>query len=396
MQKIMKKWIKMSFVCFFVCNLLFIIVACGQKEKIDTKEQKDQTRIVVDTNISKELTFEKTEPLDYATEFRIDWYKEGYCLLTVYREGQYLVVPEGKVVPKDLEESITVIKRPLSQIYLVASAVMDMFVSLDGLEQLQFSGFQAEEWYIKEAREQMEQGKLLYAGKYATPDYELILSKGCDLAIENTMIYHSPKAKEELESFGIPVMVDYSSYEPHPLGRTEWVKYYGALLGKEDLAKKAFLEQKKQFADIATEELEHSKVAFFYVTKNNLVNVRKSSDYVPKMIALAGGRYVFDSIGEEEENASSSVSMQLEEFYDQAKDADYFLYNSTIEGEISTLDDFLKLNPLFENCKAVKEGHVYCTTKNLYQDSMKLGTFIKDLHEMLVGGSSFTYLYPLA
>ena len=65
---------------------------------------------------------------------------------------------------------------------------------------------------------------MYYAGKYNAPDYELILSKACDLAIESTMISHSPEVKEQLEQLGIPVLVERSSYESHPLGRMEWLK----------------------------------------------------------------------------------------------------------------------------------------------------------------------------
>mgnify|MGYP000376370697 CR=1 FL=1 len=60
----------------------------------------------------------------------------------------------------------------------------------------------------------METGDILYAGKYSTPDYEKIVEQNCGLAIENTMILHTPEVKEQLEKFGIHVLVDYSSYEP--------------------------------------------------------------------------------------------------------------------------------------------------------------------------------------
>ena len=76
----------------------------------------------------------------------------------------------------------------------------------------------------------MEDGRMLYAGKYNAPDYERILSGSCDLAVESTMIYHSPEVKEQLERLGIPVLVERSSYERHPLGRMEWLKLYGVLL----------------------------------------------------------------------------------------------------------------------------------------------------------------------
>ena len=54
------------------------------------------------------------------------------------------------------------------------------------------------------------------------------------------MVYHTPEVKEQLEKFDIPVLVDYSSYEDEPLGRTEWVKLYGLLTGRIKEAQKAF------------------------------------------------------------------------------------------------------------------------------------------------------------
>ncbi len=114
------------------------------------------------------------------------------------------------------------------------------------------------------------------------------------------------------------------------------------------------------------------------------------------MIEMAGGSYIFEDLGEEEDTASSTVKMQMEEFYASAKDADYIIYNSAIEGELSSVAELLDKSSLLENFKAVQEGNVYCTTKNLYQSSMELGTMIQDIHKMLSGEESdLTYLYPL-
>lgn len=89
----------------------------------------------------------------------------------------------------------------------------------------------------------MAEGRLLYAGKYNRPDYEQLVSRGCRLAIENGMITHAPEVVEKLEDFGIPVLMEASSYEAHPLGRVEWIKLFGALLGKEEAAERIFQEQ---------------------------------------------------------------------------------------------------------------------------------------------------------
>ena len=218
----------------------------------------------------------------------------------------------------------------MENIYLVASAVMDMFVSMDALDTIRFSALKPESWYIDEAREVMEEGDILYAGNYSAPDYERIVAENCGLAIENTMIYHTPEVKEQLNKFGIPVLVDYSSYEAEPLGRTEWVKLYGLLTGKEEAAEAAFKAQADAFTSVQGGENTGKTVAFFYITTNGEVNVRKSSDYLAKMIRLAGGDYIFKDLGEEEDTASSTMTMQMEDFYAAAMDADYIIYNLSL------------------------------------------------------------------
>lgn len=108
----------------------------------------------------------------------------------------------------------------MEQIYLVATAVMDMFCELDALDAIRFSGQKSDGWCQKEPQEEMEKGNILYAGKYSAPDYERIVSEGCSLAIENSMISHSPEVVEKLEEFGSPVLIDFSSYEKASFGES--------------------------------------------------------------------------------------------------------------------------------------------------------------------------------
>lgn len=365
-----------------------LLTGCGGGEAPETGE--------MDRDISASLTYESSMELTYAEKFSVDYYTDDYALVTIPEDGRFLVVPEGKEAPEDLDDDITVLKKPLENIYLVASAVMDMFVSLDALDSVRFSALKTDSWYIEEAKAAMEAEDILYAGQYSAPDYEKILAENCKLAIENTMIYHTPEVKEQLEKFGIPVMVDYSSYEPNPLGRTEWVKLYGLLTDKEEDAAEVFAQEAAAFESIREAEKSGKTVAFFYITSNGEANVRKSSDYLPKMIEMAGGSYVFDHLGDEEDTASSTISMQMEEFYAAAKDADYVIYNSTIDGELHSVEELLGKSPLLKNFRAVQEGNVFCTTKNLYQSSMELGTIISDIHKMMTGDEeNLTYIYRL-
>ena len=336
--------------------------------------------------------------LQYADQFSVDYYPDGTALITIRDSGKYLVIPENCQLPQGLPEDIAVIRRPLKNIYLAATSAMDLFSSLGGLEAITLSGTAASGWYIEEARQAMEAGNMVYAGKYSAPDYELILSKNCDLAVESTMIYHSPEVKEQLERLGIPVLVERSSYESHPLGRMEWLRLYGVLLDREEQADDCLKKQWKQLEPIMEQEATGKTVAFFYVTSNGSVNVRKSGDYVAKIIGLAGGVYVPQKL-DEGENALSTMNLQMEAFYAAAKDADYIIYNSTIDGELNTMDELLAKSGLLADFKAVKEGHVWCTGKNLFHETMGLGDMILDIHRLLTEENpqpeEMIYLHPV-
>ncbi len=369
----------------------------------------DSTETTTKENV---LVYKSSMELSYAKNFTVDYYEGGYKILTTKDGTKILTVPENKDTPVGIDEDTIVLKEPVSNLYLVSSGVMDMFDKIDAIDTLKFSSKDIDGWYIDGAKKAMESGELIYAGKYSKPDYELLVSGSCMLAIENTMINHTPEVMEMLQSFEIPSVIEYSSYEDEPLGRMEWVKFFGALTGKEEKAQEIFDEQKKIVDSVieATNnqsdnaesdttqsiDTEHNTVAFFYITSNGLVQVRKSTDYIPKMINLAGGKYIFDELTDTT-TGNTTMSMQLEDFYNGAVNADYLIYNSTIDGGVEDILQLIDKWPLLEDFKAVKNGNVWCTTNDMYQQSMSIGYMINDIHSMLIGAdeSDMKYLFKL-
>ncbi len=335
----------------------------------------------------------------YADQVKITFYEEGYSLIEVKDDASYLLVPEGEEIPEGVSltdpsfassgdssaSSLVVLPCPAKKIYLAGTSAMALFHAMDGMDAIGFSSLTAENWYVPEAREAMEKGDILFAGKYSEPDYELLLSQGCDLAVESTMIYHTPKVKEMLERLGIPVFVDRSSYEEHPLGRSEWVKVYGVLAGRREEAEAFFETQSQVVEEAAGYEKTDKRVAFFSVNTMGLVVVRANSDYVPKMLELAGAEYALKDIDLLEESKKSTINMSMEEFYASAVDADILVYNASIEAPLRSVEELIDKNSLFADFRAVKEGRVYCTDKYLYQATDILGTLIRDFHHMVTG-----------
>lgn len=365
------------------------------KSKSDSSKSTETSEVGVERgNITKApsipgLTHKSRVKLAAAKEFTMDRYeKEGktYTLLIIGAKDLFLLIPEGETAPKNLPKNITPLETPLTNSYVVSTSVMDPIRQVGGLSGVAYTGTKAADWHVPGISKRVKSGKIQYAGKYSAPDYELLRSKDCDLAIENTMIYHSPAVKEKLESLGIPVMVERSSYEKTPLGRLEWVKLFGALYGKEKKANDFFAGEKKRLEKISAQKSSGKTVAVFAINSSGGVTVRASGDYLSAMIRSAGGKYITaepDSKG----SAHSTWTIQMEDFYRIAKNADILIYNSTIEDPIRSLRDLKQKSGLLKKFKAVKSGQVYCLEPGFFQNSTRTGDFVEEMNQVLKGNS---------
>ena len=363
--------VKIAFLSFI---LTFFLISCGSKET----QSSDLDALPALTGHMELL---------YATEFSVDYYENGYASIHIGDGNHYVLVPEGYPPIILDDENATMIQMPCDEIYLAASSAMDLFHELDALGNIGSCSTKAEDYYDADVRRAIEGQEIVYVGKYSAPDYERLMALKTNLAIESTMIYHTPKTKEELESLGIPVLVERSSYETSPFGRLEWLKLYGLLLGKYDEAEQYFTNQVEN-VNALIENLDDSgekrpEVLFFYLSSNGYVNVRKPGDYVSKMIAIAGGEYALDSLELDEENALSTVNISWEDFYYYGKEADILIYNGTIDGGITSIDELIHQNALFAEFKSVKENRVYCANNNMYQETSKLGDIIAEFYAVI-------------
>ena len=409
------------------------------------------------------LRFISSEKNDVAEYFRLSVYEDAsgakYQLLeTAGGLHRYLIAPADAQVSDRKSDhftaraseansankekkgdalELTVLQQPLTTTYVAASAVMAPLCDLGAVSQIRFSGLREEGWYVDEARTAMKKGSMLFAGKYSEPDYETLLREGCDLALESTMIYRSPEVIEKLSALGIPVYIDYSSYEPHVLGRLEWIRVYGALFGHEEEAQQWYQAERDRIRAIqkdaetssgeasqsgkSTEKSEtktsrNSKneassigtssgragtdttadlrptVVYFYVNSSGQIQVRQPQDYIPELLELAGARYLAPDMKGLSGSRKSNVTVSLEDFYSSCRDADYLIYSATLDRPLSSIQELLGKNALFADFKAVKEGHVYTTDKDFYQLSDRMADFAEDVHRMLQGQGDMHFL----
>ena len=338
----------------------------------------------------KGLRFNKGLDLKYAECFDVFYYDRGYKVISVADGSSYLIVPEGETPSRELMESLpeamTMIDRT-ENIYLAASGAMSMFDALGSLNRVRYTGTDREGWDIEAPKEALEDGSMVYAGKYRAPDFEMLLDGGCSLAIESTMILHTPEIKEQLINIGIPVFTDYSSYEKTAAGKGEWIYAYAAMLGKEDRADQVFDETKRAMSEYEGYEKSGKKVALFYISNAGLAVIRGNDDYITDIIIRGGGENAFSGMDlGGSDNAGTSLS--IEDLYNMASDADYLIYNATIDASVRSISDLEAKSGLIADFKAVKEDHVFLLDKKFYQSTVSMYKLSGDVNRMLSGEES--------
>ena len=318
----------------------------------------------------------------YAKMFDMSIYENGDILLKTGNEYRYYITKSKDSIPLDLDA--TFIPQSPSSVYIVASNVIALWNAIDGIKNIKFSSIKDNNIQIHSIASALKNGDILFAGKYSAPDYEMLLDKGCDLAIESTMIFHSPEVKEKLEALEIPVFIDMSSYEENPLGRLEWIKVYGAISGQLQKATDFFESQEALVLSLPKYTGEKKKVIFFYINSFGLAVVRKPSDYISSMIEMAGGDYAIteDMINGFSNSSSPYITISIEELFNLASSADILIYNAGIGKVPTSLSDLISMNSLFEEFKAVKYANVWVTDSSLYQLSDRLALIIADMHSI--------------
>lgn len=354
----------------------------GQEEG-DAMEEDYDGRLVYDSSME----------LQYVKGFSVDYYKGGYKLISIIDGTKLLIVPEGMSVPEDTEDDTIVLQQPVENILVSSTPTTSLINAVGALDAISLTTYDMDSWYIDSVKEALENGSMQYIGNYNEPDYEMITASGTDFAIFSAMLTEDVAA--QLEQLGVRVMLDRAAEEEHPLARVEWMKLYGAMFNLEEKAEELVNEQIAYVDEIASKEATGKSVAIFYITSKGALYARNADDYMAKMVDLAGGEYILSDVGVGE---SGTINMEMEAFYDAAKDADYIIYIWSLGGRSETLADFLERSEILADMKAVQEGNVWCTTPDFFQISNTLGSMINDMNLMLNADETtdtLTYLFKL-
>lgn len=175
---------------------------------------------------------------------------------------------------------------------------------------------------IRDRGEAASDNPLYDIGYEAALDYEQIMTIDPDLVLTYTVSGAEPQFVARLRSLGIRVMVLYDHLEEHPLARAEYLRLYGAMTGRSDMADSLFsavCERYDSLAALAAGRNEKVRV-LMNVPYGDAWYVPGGDSYMSRLIEDAGGSVLGARSGQ-----STSGIIRLEQAYELSLQADIWL-----------------------------------------------------------------------
>lgn len=325
---------------FFVFFTFWLILACSPS--------------------STESVALETLPLKYAKGFTI-LKGEGFYEIHVNQPWtgaetsfRYLVLPDGF---SGVQDDFDAVVSPMPNRLVLTSTThiphLDLLKATDLLV-----GFPDTDLISSpEMRARIDKGLVNDLGSGPSANPELTLELSPDLMIISTL-GDDLKYLDLLKSAGIPTVINGEYVEQHPLGRAEWIKFTGLLLGKYEEAVTVFNQIEKDY--LATVELGKSidqldiPSVISGVMYQDIWYAPGNDSWGANILSQSGGNYVFS-----ENEGTGSIQLNYEYALDKGLDAEYWIGSADFE----SLVQMGNTEPRYQAFNAFQLGNVFTYTQ---------------------------------
>jgi len=200
-------------------------------------------------------------------------------------------------------------------------------------------------------RERIEQGKIREIGKNNSLNTEVILDLNPD-AIVGFSVDGDLKAYKNLEKSGQKIIYNADWTEKTPLGKAEWIKFFGALYDKKEKANADFEEIEESYnkAIELAQKTETKPTVFAGAIFEDQWYLPQGNSWAAQFLKEANGNYLWSDT-----EGTGSLALSFETVLDKAKDADFWIG----PGQFTSIDEIVKNNPNYTYFKAVEDKNVY-------------------------------------
>lgn len=371
--------------CFLILLVVFLVLGCKQQS-------------------STKLPIVSQNEVRYAKGFSIQHYA-GYSILRVQnpwpkatRTYTYILQEQNGKVPDSLKQYST-ISVPIQTIVVTSTTHIPSLEMLDEAQTL--VGFPHTDYISSEkTRSLIAAGKVKELGNNHDLNTEVLLDLHPDVIVGYGIDNHNPTL-DNLEKSGLAVVLNGDWNEETPLGKAEWIKFFGAFYGKQKEANSLFTAIEKDY--LRTLEIAKGATTTPTILAGDMYEdhwyLPKGSSWGSILLKEAHGTYLWEDTA-----GTGSLSLSFETVLEKAKEADFWITS----GQFSTLKEMTDSNPHYAEFKAFKTKKVYAFSEKkgttggiLYYElapnrpDLVLKDIVKLLHPELLPGYAPYFFAPL-
>ena len=266
----------------------------------------------------------------------------------------YILVPSSKEMPKKLPKG-TIIRTPVKNVLVYSSVHSSVLRELGAGDAVK--GVCDAQYFNDSIIETgLKTGSIVDCGNSMQPTVEKVIAMKPDAILLSP---YQDATYGQITKLNVPIVecADYLEYTP--LGRAEWIKFYGELVGKPELAEEIYNTVVKEYNKIK-ESVASKKLKRPLVLTENVIsgiwNVPGGQSYMAQFIKDAGGDYPW-----KDDKNTGSLTLDFNQVLARAQKADYWLLKSPNIRSLADLKGSYTLNDQFE---AYKAGNVYVCDTN--------------------------------
>jgi iron complex transport system substrate-binding protein len=265
---------------------------------------------------------------------------------------EYLI--QNKKSIENTENEPNVIQVPIQQIVVTSTTHIPM-VELLG-EENSIIGFPYSKYVSSEkTRALIDEGKITEIGTENSLNTEILLNLQPELVVGYS-VSSSDKSLTTLQKSGIDVIYNGDWLEETPLGRAEWIKFFGVLFDKEKQADSIFRVIETNYMNakkIALKSTKKPTILSGAIMSKDIWNLPAGESFVAKFLEDANVNYFWAN-----STGKGSLSLSFESVFEKGKNADYWI----APGYFSSKEQLLQTNQIYSNFKAFKKNTIYTPT----------------------------------
>lgn len=264
----------------------------------------------------------------------------------------YVMQQKGGIVPDSLKK-YTVLEVPLQSVVVTSTTHIPSLEML-GVENT-LTGFAHTDYVSSEkTRKRIDEGFVKGVGVNESINTEIMIDLAPD-AIVGFSISSNNKSMNTLAKSGLKVLYNGDWTEQNPLGKAEWIKFFGALYGMDDKADELFKQIEKDYLEakeIAKQATGRPTVLGGAIYQDHWY-LPQGDSWAAQFLKDANANYLWSDT-----KGTGSLSLSLETVLDKAQDAQYWIG----PGGYTSLKEMTDGNPHYAQFTAFKEQKVYSSS----------------------------------